>query len=209
MITKMKTIAATTALAAMMTLGANAAYATTITVSGTDITVECDGALAQDCKGVIGGSLTLTSNEVTGGALGSLSDEFADYYNIGNNSVENEIAALTELVDGFTYTTGVKTEDLADSITNSTKDVDTYEFDSDAEYIAFKTGGGHFFLKLLGSETITLNFAKNGESAGGLSHYTEFGQLSPIPLPAAGWLLLMGIGGLGVASRRRRKAQHS
>lgn len=31
------------------------------------------------------------------------------------------------------------------------------------------------------------------------------GGLTPIPLPAAGWLMLAGLGGLGALSRRRRK----
>lgn len=34
-----------------------------------------------------------------------------------------------------------------------------------------------------------------------------FGTLAPIPLPAAGWLMLAGLGGLGVAARRRKRAQ--
>ena len=44
----------------------------------------------------------------------------------------------------------------------------------------------------------------------GLSHYTEFGSLPPppptpaIPVPAAGWLLLGGLGALGAMARARR-----
>lgn len=34
----------------------------------------------------------------------------------------------------------------------------------------------------------------------------KFGEFAPIPLPAAAWLLLAGIGGLGMVSRRRRAA---
>lgn len=47
-----------------------------------------------------------------------------------------------------------------------------------------------------------------GQGAGGLSHmsiYTSGNPTSPIPLPAAGWLMLAGLGGL-VAVRRRRKS---
>ena len=34
----------------------------------------------------------------------------------------------------------------------------------------------------------------------------EYHEPDPIPLPAAGWLLLAGIGGLGVMKRRSRKS---
>ena len=45
-----------------------------------------------------------------------------------------------------------------------------------------------------------------GESGtgAGLSHYVEYG-VAPIPLPAAGWLLLTALGGLGAAGLRRRR----
>lgn len=39
-----------------------------------------------------------------------------------------------------------------------------------------------------------------------LSHVTLYGTPAPIPVPAAGLLLLTALGGLGVAARRRRKA---
>lgn len=32
-------------------------------------------------------------------------------------------------------------------------------------------------------------------------------QLAPVPLPAAGWMLIAGVGGLGAMSRRRRKRE--
>lgn len=34
----------------------------------------------------------------------------------------------------------------------------------------------------------------------------DFQVAAPIPLPAAGWLLLSALGGLGLVARRRRKA---
>lgn len=41
---------------------------------------------------------------------------------------------------------------------------------------------------------------------GALSNVRLYGTTAPIPLPAAGWLLLTAVGGLGLAVRRRRKA---
>ncbi|MFN3262938.1 MAG: VPLPA-CTERM sorting domain-containing protein [Pikeienuella sp.] len=59
-----------------------------------------------------------------------------------------------------------------------------------------------------GSLTLTFAAAANGT---GLSHYSFFGTATPdpvaqVPLPAAGWLLLAGLAGLGFAAKRRRAA---
>jgi hypothetical protein len=45
----------------------------------------------------------------------------------------------------------------------------------------------------------------DGGQQGGLSHITFFDSTTPVPLPAAGWLMIAGIGGIA-ALRRRRKA---
>lgn len=43
------------------------------------------------------------------------------------------------------------------------------------------------------------------DQSGGLSHFTIYaGPMAPIPLPAAGFLMLGALGGLGVAARRRK-----
>ncbi len=48
----------------------------------------------------------------------------------------------------------------------------------------------------------------NGKNNAGLSNMTLFGTATPapIPLPAAAWLLLGGLGGIGMIARRRRTA---
>ncbi len=86
--------------------------------------------------------------------------------------------------------------------------VDTATFFSSAKYIAFKIGGG-----LEDTWAIIRNFAENNEftftkeaRASGFSNTREYqyGSVAPVPLPAAGWLMLAGIGGL-VAMRRRKR----
>lgn len=75
--------------------------------------------------------------------------------------------------------------------------------------MTFTLGGNVFNFRVLGfstdeGTTITETFLteeNNSNSAGLYAEYT----VTPVPLPAAGWLLLAGIGGLG-ALRRVRKA---
>ncbi|MGX0978395.1 hypothetical protein ACSSVY_004135 [Roseovarius sp. MBR-51] len=45
---------------------------------------------------------------------------------------------------------------------------------------------------------------ENGESSLGI--YANITAVAPVPLPAAGWLMIAGLGGLGVLRRRRKTA---
>ncbi len=193
--------------AAAMTLIGGAASAATVTISviGSSIEVDCDGSSAQPCYGLVGGDWDAA------GSAATLSATEASLYDVSPNNPGVEAQALDYLIDG------VDNDDFVASDADKTDagGVDSLSFFSAAEYIAFKVGAGHFFLKLTDVGTVEISFDKNGASAGGLSHYTEFGNIcqddngceppNEVPLPAAGWLMLAGIGGIA-AVRRRRKA---
>ncbi len=64
-------------------------------------------------------------------------------------------------------------------------------------------GGPNYFVYALGGFTGTFNIDK------GLSHLTFFDTerpTTPIPLPAAAWMMLAGLAGLGALGRRRSAA---
>lgn len=55
--------------------------------------------------------------------------------------------------------------------------------------------------------TVVFNNGSGGTNTLSAGDATLSGDpLAPVPLPAAGWLLLAGLGGLGLAGRRKRKA---
>ena len=168
---------------------------TTITVSCTQVTPTSDPV----CGGIVDGALTVSGNEVTGGDAGVIVYDFADLYDIGNNSVENEAQALDILIDGLDDDDFIG----ADGTQTDAFGVDSLSFNSTAAYIAFKIGAGHFFLSLVAPGDVTIAFDKNGQQKGGFSHYTEFG-VSAIPVPAAAWLFGTALIGFIGFSRRTK-----
>ena len=72
-----------------------------------------------------------------------------------------------------------------------------------SEYILFKSGQYAGVLQNLSGGALMLTYS--GSQAAGLSHVTEFGEVSAVPLPAGGLLLLTALGGGIVASRRRKR----
>jgi len=193
-------------LTALVIASPASALTTSISVTGSTIGVSCTDNVAPIndpvCMGIVGGSLTKVGNDVVGGTSGSLSGSLADLYDIGNSSNANEAAALNVLT-GTTSFVG------SDGSQTDAGGVASLTFDSDASVIAFALGGGqlpgrYFFLNLISPGTITIEFDQNGQTSGGFSHYTEFGRVSAVPVPAAVWLFGTAlIGFIGMARRTK------
>lgn len=133
----------------------------------------------------------------------ALSSTFASTFSVSPDNLTVETAILSELV---TALTGV---DTTFSSAQAVKDDDaTNTFNVAAGYTVVKAGGFSAFFENTLSTTLIVNWMGSPD----VSHVTGVFQLrpdpeiSPIPLPAAGWLLLGGLGALGAAARRKRKA---
>lgn len=195
----MKRLLGVVALAAIAIAG-SPAFANTVTL-GSAGQILCNGAsdAIVGCAGMTGGSLVVTNpgNQTTGGTAGVL-DLTAPYsavvYNPGNDSEANEIAALNILA-GTSFST-------TDATRTSTGGVSSLSFSTLAEWVIIKLGAGTLFIKNMtgGAMALNIDFSQIGP-AGGISHYTEVGE---IPLPAALWLMGAGLAGLGFAGRRKK-----
>jgi hypothetical protein len=179
------------AAAALFALAAPA-FASTLTIGGGIATVTC----TPSCAGIIGGSITSTSQGMATGTLGSLDGSNADLYAISPNNPATEAAALNVLA-GTSFTTGVQTD---------AGGVNSLSFTTTAAWIMLKLGAGTFFLQnTSGAITLMIDYLKASGPAGaggGFSHYTEFGNA--IPIPGAIWLMAAGLAGLGFANRRKK-----
>ena len=177
---------------------AQPASAITVSVGGTTAEIIClaSGVVSPECQGFTGAGST---GFPTG--LGTLSGTAADQYDVSPSNPTNETSALNTLAGtSFTLTDFAKTD---------TSGVDSFSFDTLAEYFMIKLGAGHFFFQNnAGLATLSVTYNKNGvgggSGAGGLSHIAEWG-VAVIPLPAALPMFLASFGGLLWVGRRRRR----
>lgn len=140
------------------------------------------------------GSLTCVVS-CEGWVLNGWSSTEAYMFTIQPNSIANEITAVNNITGGN-----------FSGQTQTAASGNTFTFYSSALYILFKIGGqdpSHFLIKNTSPGEITVTWNGVSGIGAGLSHYVEFGA-APVPVPAAGFLLLGALGGLAMVRRRRQ-----
>lgn len=185
------------ALAATVAASIGAASANVINIADSGGVITCTGTLDPACEAFAFGASGGLGTEPDGaGTLidGNPNTEVAWYYDGQPSSETDEANRLNILTGGATsFTMADATRDESPSLSFSTF----------AEYIVLKLGNMAVFLKNTSGGELTITLSDLGRGFG-LSHVTEFGEVDPIPIPGAVWLMLAGIAGLGAASRKKK-----
>ncbi|MFO8126428.1 VPLPA-CTERM sorting domain-containing protein [Yoonia sp.] len=213
MISKMKTIGATAAFATAMMLSAQAAGATTIEINCNTLNFTESTSCIAPVSGGPGGNVTgsvmdeysNTDIFTTEGAFGYTGWDELDGFNIDQD--QSLPSTQTGRLFSFTFT-------VTDGYRSGTWTLNDGYTWGDGVYAFALKGSNDNAVYLMDTDYTSGTWSMSDIVTGNdnnpdLSNITLLGtdDLSPIPLPAAGWLLLMGLGGLGIASRRKSKAQ--
>lgn len=204
MLTKIKVIASTTAFALTMLLGAQSALASTFNPNSVTCSTS-NFVTSTDCGGPFSGN----DND-----SGSLSDDLDNIFSTSGWTLLEKVND-DRGTSGFLTVTVLTEDDDGNGLTGGWEWTSEDGWGSMTKVMAVLKGGPSFSAYLIdlsetsGTWDTTGIVNGNGGASPGLSHLTLYSAPDVVPLPAAGWLLLIGIGGLGVASRRRQKTQTS
>ncbi|WP_165915642.1 THxN family PEP-CTERM protein [Rhodovulum marinum] len=145
------------------------------------------------------GQFTHNNQPITGTSITSADLEFA--FQVDDVAPITASSPLAGLTLSFTH--------------NETPNVGGGNCCNDEVTATISSGGGSFTLGSLVYTFSVLGFSQDGGSSFVSSFSTVEGQpntanlygkysVAPVPLPAAAWMLIAGLGGLGVMARRRK-----
>lgn len=166
------------------------ASANIITIGGT-ATIDC----TPSCQAIVGGTITDMAGPGLTGTPGTLSNMIADRYSFDPDSPAEVALALNALA-GSSFTTGART-----NVPGSGEDA--FSFTTSALWVSLKLANTTIFIFNNSGGSLTVEWARNGLRAAGLSNITEFGETDVVPIPGAIWLMGAGLAGLGFARRRK------
>jgi hypothetical protein len=184
-----KVLTSALAVFAGAAISISAASANLITIDDGLGTIDCTAS----CEAFTGAG----GNGAEPTGAGVLSGLLADYYDGTPSNEAKEAERLSILVSG---STGLFS---ASDATKTAGNSGSMSFSTLAEYVVLKIGNVAVFLKNTSGGLLTIDYTSFPGAGSGLSHYTEFGQVSQVPLPAAAWLMIAGLSGLGFAGRRK------
>jgi len=170
-------------------------------VTGT-YTIDFSNEIASQSQGVVGDQIYSWVAEAHGGA---------DY---DLPALKNYVFASTAEVDGFSYSTGPPGAYISRSyVAGSYSGVAAYESELNYSYDEGDYGSSSEFVINGGETSAGLPLFSTASTSTG--YFTLVGQgqvtyqitsltLAPVPLPAAAWLMLGGLGGIGALARKKR-----
>lgn len=133
------------------------------------------------------------------GGLYSFSGAMGELFAGPSNSGDASEASWVNSVLGTAFT-------AANVASGKSNGSDGTNYSTNSLYVIVKIGRNPDYTILRNDSGGALTWSWKGRSGqgAGLSHYVNLGQTpAPVPLPAAGVLLLAGLAGLGLAKRRK------
>lgn len=210
----MKSCITSMAVAAFLAVAASApAGAATLTFFGSQEPAKKGGTFYYDalddraklicslaCKGLLSSQASGTFQNGTNvpdpSTRAGFSDTAADLFDLASSSDASQLAFINLVADPD-LPFGKKTEVGGESV---------FSFVSSAQFILLQIGKdpNYALIQNLVAKN-KFDFTAFEKEGAGLSHYTEFGAVSAIPLPAALPLFLTSLAGLGFLGWRRRR----
>ena len=175
------------AIATLCALGAcwGAAYANVIVVGDGSVKITCE----KECE-----AFTYGGAPEAPVRAGDLSETTADLYRLNSGGLDTEAAALSILLgDPDAYSSASARRVTVDENASPS-------FSTLSRYIVLRISDEAVFLSSPTRNRITIEFPEGG-AKGDVAHYTEFGNL--VPMPPFVWLLMLAAVGFFFAGRVR------